>query len=438
MQQIKSQRGAAMLFFIIFFVMASSALTFLLSRSVGTDSYLVSSLASSKQAYFTAESALEDIVLRIMRSESMGPIYVLNDGVLGSATTTVVHDLTEDIYTIRSVSQVGRTTRTGLVELSTGAGSAFNYGIQTGNGGFVISNSGSITGNAFSNGSVLGSGSSVIRGDVISAGPTGLVSGVHATGSVWTNTLDDSLVETDAYYNAVGVPSVVNGTRYTPVATTTPPESLPISDVTIDAYKQEIIDTGTIIPLSSCTAGEYLIDSDTTIGNVKIECDLRIRKTGASTVVTLTDSIWVAGNIDMEQGPILQVDPGLSKRSVQIIADNPLDRLTSSKISIRNSTEFRGSGHPSSIVMVLSQNNSSELGGTETAIDIAQSSNGDLILYAGHGKVEIGNSIYLKSVTAHLTDIGNNSDVTYDTGLTSVLFTGGPGGGYVISDWFQQ
>ena len=438
MKEIKSQKGAAMLFFIVFFVMASGALTFLLSRSTGSDSFIVSSLASSKQAYFTSESALEDIVMRIMSNESMGPVYVLNDDVLGRATTTVVYNFTDDVYTIQSVAKVGRTTRVGIVELSAGDGTAFNYGLQTGNGGFVISNSGSITGNAFSNGSVAGSGSSVIRGDVISSGPTGLVSGVHATGSVWTNTLDDSLIEGDAYYNAVGSPSVVNGTRYTPVATTTNPEALPIPDTEIDSWKQEIIDTGTIIPATSCTAGEYLIDSDTSIGNVKIECDLRIRKTGASTVVTLTGSVWVAGNIDFEQGPRIQVDPGLGKRSVQIIADNPSDRLTSSQVSIRNSTEFAGTGHPSSIIMVVSQNESSELSGPETAIDIAQSSNGDLILYAGHGKIQIGNSIYLKSVTAHLIDIGNNSDVVYDTGLTSVLFTGGPGGGYVITDWVQK
>jgi hypothetical protein len=190
--------------------------------------------------------------------------------------------------------------------------------------------------------------------------------------------------------------------------------------------------------VASCSGGWYEINTDTTIGNLKVECNLRIRKSGVSTVVTLTGPIWVVGNIEFDQGPRLVVSPSLGRRSVQIIADNPANRLTSSKISIRNSTEFIGSGHSASFIMVLSQNNSAELGGVEVAIDIGQSSNGALLLYSGHGLISIGNSIFLKSVTGYKTSIGNNSNVVYDTGLANVLFTGGPGGGYVIRSWYQE
>ena len=165
---------------------------------------------------------------------------------------------------------------------------------------------------------------------------------------------------------------------------------------------------------------------------------MEIKKTGPSTIVTLTGPVWVTGNITMSSGPTLKIDPALGKRSVQIIADNPSDRLNSSKITISNSTNFIGSGHPSSFIVVVSQNNAAELGFAGTAIDVGQSSNGALLLYSGHGKVVIGNQIYLKSVSGYHIDIGNNSDITYDTGLSNVLFTGGPGGGYVISDWYQQ
>ena len=436
MKLIKQNSGAAMLFFMLFFVVASSAMTFLLSRSSGSDIYLLSSIASSKQAYITAESALEDVVVRTMNGDSVSAITTLGE-VSGIATTTVTYDNVSDTYIIKSTAKVGRTTKISLVELSPGAGTAFNYGLQSGNGGFTLTNSASITGNAFSNGSVVGQGSSMIYGDVISAGPTGLISKISATGSAWSNTLDDSVIQGDAHYNVVGVPSTVNGTRYTPF-TVIDPEPLPIPDSEIELYKTDVENDGSIIPASSCTDGKYVIDSDTTIGNVKIECDLEIKKTGASTIVTLTGTVWVAGNITFSSGPTIRISPTISRRSVYIIADNPANRLTSSKISVSNSTQFIGGGHASSFIMLTSQNNSAESGGSETAIDVGQSSSGALLLYAGHGKVVIGNQIYLKSVSGYHIDIGNNSNIIYDTGLTSVLFTGGPGGGYVISDWYQE
>ena len=425
-----------MLFFVLFFVVVSTALTTLLSRSITSDLFVVNSLNSSKQAYITSESALEDVVLRVMNGDPVGATTTLSS-ISGIATTTVIYDSTNDIYTIKSMTKVGRSNRVNIVELTAGAGTSFNYGLQSGNGGFTLTNSASITGNAFSNGSVVGQGSSLIKGDVISAGPSGNISKITATGSVWSNTLDDSVVTKDAHYNVVGVPSVVNGVRYTPF-TVIDPAPLPIPDSEIDGWKTGVQNTGTIIPASACTAGTYTINSNITIGNVKIECNLEIKKTGPSTIVTLTGPVWVTGNITMSSGPTLKIDPALGKRSVQIIADNPSDRLNSSKITISNSTNFIGSGHPSSFIVVVSQNNAAELGFAGTAIDVGQSSNGALLLYSGHGKVVIGNQIYLKSVSGYHIDIGNNSDITYDTGLSNVLFTGGPGGGYVISDWYQQ
>ena len=425
-----------MLFFIMFFIVAASALTFMLSRSASSDMFLVSSLVSAKQAYLTAESGLEDVVLRTINGDPVAATTTLSS-LVGVATTSVTYNNVTDIYTIRSAAKVGRTNKIDLVELSAGAGTTFNYGLQAGNGGFELVNSASITGNAFANGEIEGQGSSMIYGDVISAGPSGAIREITATGTVWANTLDDSVIYGDAYYNVVADPSTVNGTRHTPF-TVIDPIPLPIPDSEIDEWETTIQNTGTIIPATSCVSGEYLIDTNTTLGNVKIECNLRVRKQGASTTLTLTGPIWVTGNVIFEQGPIIEVSSTLGRRSVQIIADNPSNRLTSSKFSIGNSTQFVGSGHASSFIMLVSQNNAAETGSSDEAIDISQSSNGDLILYAAHGSVDINNQIHLRSVTGYQIEIGNSSNITYDTGLNSVLFTGGPGGGYVISDWYQE
>lgn len=430
------ENGAALLFFVIFFVLISSTLTLVLSRTAFSDLAMSVSLQYSKQAYITGESALEDVVFKMMSGNLVSGTTTLTT-LSGIATTSVTYDSANDVYIVRSFAKTGRANKVSVVVLEPGLGSAFNYGLQTGNGGFSLTNSASIIGNAFSNGTVVGQGSSLIRGDVISAGPTGLIQKITATGTAWANTLDQSTISGDAHYNLVGSPSTVGGTRYTPT-TVIAPAALPILDAEVEEWKTDIQNTGTIIPASACTAGVYKISSNTTLGNIKFECDLEIKKTSSSVVVTLTGPVWVTGNIEFLGGPTMQVSPALGRKSVQIIADNPTNRLTSSQAYIRNGTQFIGSGHPSSFIMVLSQNNSAETGGTQIAIDIGQSSNGALLVYAGHGLIEIGNSIFLRSVTGYKTNIGNNSEVSYDTGLANVLFTGGPGGDYNIRDWYQE
>ena len=122
---------------------------------------------------------------------------------------------------------------------------------------------------------------------------------------------------------------------------------------------------------------------------------------------------------------------------MQFIADNESNRTTSSKIEVRNATDFFGSGDDRSYVMLLSMNESAELGGTETAISVAQSANGDVLVYAGSGLINIGNNIDLREVTAYQIEVSNGSSITYESGLASLLFTSGPGGGYVIESWQQ-
>jgi hypothetical protein len=80
-------------------------------------------------------------------------------------------------------------------------------------------------------------------------------------------------------------------------------------------------------------------------------------------------------------------------------------------------------------------NNDAENSGSATAIDLAQSANGKVLVYAPHGRVAMGNSISLKEVTAHQIDINNGAQVIYESGLMSLLFTGGAGGGFSIADW---
>lgn len=440
LSKIHTKKGAAMMVFLVFFVLVSSSLALLLARSIFSDFRMLGTLGASKQSYLVAEASAEDVAMRyIYGVYSFDATETLSFGG-ANATTTSVEDVTDEEIDIDSVATLGGRVRKSRIVLALGAGNSFNYGLQAGNGGITMANSAGVVGNVYANGPVVGGGSSFIRGDVVSAGPSGLISQVHATGSSWSNTLDDSLIELEAHYNLIGSPSTVNGTRTTPYpnqATT----SLPISTTTIQEWKDAVITYGTVIQSTDaeCLSGTYTIDDPATIGYLKVECDLDIVDTGSpATVVTLTGPVWVEGNISFTSGPDIEVDSSLGRRSAQFIADNESDRVTSSRIEIRNSTNFSGTGDPRSLVLLLSQNESASLGGTEEAITISQSANGDVMMYSNYGLVSLKNNIDLKEVTAYHIEIGNNADVYYDEGLKNQLFTSGPGGAYVLTNWQES
>ncbi|MEK7639252.1 MAG: hypothetical protein AAB388_03785 [Patescibacteria group bacterium] len=435
------QSGAAMLLFVLFFAFAASAMMFALNQSIFADLSDFNQLVRSKQSMLASESGAEDVVYRLVFGTfSVGNTEVLS--LLGvGATTTTAYDSVADVYTITSQATKDTVVRKSEAVLSIGAGSAFNYGLQAGNGGITLSNGSDIYGNVYSNGPVIGAGTATIFGDIVSADAGGLIQTISATGSVFANTIDHIDADGDAHYNVqigTNAQNPVGGIRYTP-ATNQPLVPLPIDDATVDTWKQSIIDYGTTITAADplCLSGTYTIDTNVTIGYLKVECNLDIKKTGASTIVTLDGPIWVQGNLSFTQGPTLQVDPALGRRSVQMIADDPSNRLTSSQIEIRNSTNFAGSGDSRSYIMLLSMNESASVSGSEIAINVSQSANGDVLAYAGNGLIEIGNNIDLREVTGYQIDVANGSSITYESGLASLLFTSGPGGGYVLDDWQQ-
>mgnify|MGYP003343766782 FL=1 len=86
-------------------------------------------------------------------------------------------------------------------------------------------------------------------------------------------------------------------------------------------------------------------------------------------------------------------------------------------------------------MLFRSQNDSAENGGSNSAIDIDNNILGDVLVYAGHGAIEMENNASLKEVTGYKIRIKNNAQVIYETGLASLLFTSGPGGGYEIESW---
>lgn len=419
----KNETGQTALLVSVLFTVVSTTIVVNLISPILKEVRETGDFFRSKTGYYLAEASLEDVLFRIQKSKQVGTTEVLY--LNGSFATTTVSDILgkKEISSQGSVSKGFRRVK---VSLDTGVGTAFFYGIQAGKGGFEMENSSVVNGNIYANGPVEGNNSAIIHGDVVSSGPSGLIDGVHSTSSAYANTIKDSIIDKDAYYQTK-INTTVGGISY-PGSADQPTTTLPISDSQIDDLESDALSGGTYT--SPCP---YNITNDITIGPKKINCDLNI---SGDPTITLNGNLWVSGNIDIQNTAILQVGPGLSGKSVSIIADNPLNRTTSSKIILQNSTQYIGNGI-NSYIMMISRNNSSELGGGEVAIDVKNSVTGKLLAYSNHGEITLQNSMSLKEVTAYKLHLKNTATVNYESGLQNILFSSGPGGGYEITSWSE-
>ena len=382
-------------------------------------------LIDSKKSYFLSEAGVEDVAYRIINKKLYGNEEVLNlDGFFATTTTTSVSGTEKEISSLSNFMSAARKVKS---ILSTDIGISFSYGVQVGAGGLDMDNTSSVEGNVYSNGQIDGENKNEVNGDIVSAGPSGLINNVHTTGSAYAHTISGSQIGKNAYYQHIS-DTTVTGISF-PESTDQEANSLPITDSMISEWETGAAAGGTIS--SPCPSGAYTIDSSTTLGPIKIDCNLKIK---GDPTITLLGNVWVVGSIEMENTAIIKLDPSLSGQSVVIIADKPTNRSESSDITLQNSVQFQDSG-TGGYILLVSQNNSAETGGDEEAIEIKNSVSGQLLLYAGHGEIQMENSANLREVTGYKIHLKNSAKVVYETGLADLLFESGPSGGYSISSW---
>lgn len=427
--------GAAMMIIVLFFVFISLTILIGIIAPTIQEFKIASTAFSSKNSYFLSESGAEDVMYRFKNSKQVGASETLS---LNGGTTNIVINSTSTGKQIISTGNINNFIRKVETNFILGTGISFHYGVQAGNGGFNLSNSSSVTGNIHSGGPIVGAGN-FIYGDAVSAGATGLIKGVHVTGSAYSHVLGASSpstqVDKDAYYTSITPNVTVVGIKY-PNSTDQATADLPISDDQINTWKSDAEAGGT---LSSSACDSYsastntcTISSSMTLGPVKIPFNLLIKS--SSGVLTVAGPLWVTGNITTQTGPTIRMSSSLGATNVAIIADNPSDRISSSIIEIGQSTSFQGSGSQGSFVFMISQNNSAENGGSVDAIAMNQGASA-LVAYASHGQITLSQSVSLKEVTAYKIVLTQSANVTYDTGLPSTIFATGPSGGYDILSW---
>lgn len=427
----RANRGIAIITAVIFFVVISTAVVVGLSAPVVREYVTSRDFEKSKGAYYLSEAGSEDAIYRIKRSKTISAQEVIFLG--GNTATTTITTISSVQKSVNSLGDILSNTRRVKSTLTTSSGASFSFGVQAGEGGVTLLNNSTITGSLFSVGPIVG-GNNVVTGTVIAGGTTGLngsINGIINQGgsSMYAGTIEHSTISGSAYCNSS---LDINRTCQTLTPQTAAP--FPITEANIQDYETAAAAGGSV----TCVNGKYLITDDITIGPKKIPCNLEIRGAGSGNgpVVTLTGPIWVAGNIELDKALTIRVEPSLVGQSIVIVADNPENRITSSKITTENNnTIFTGAPGGNSWIMLISENNSASLSGSERAITLYNGAIGDLLVFSRLGSISIQNNSSVKEVTGYKIVLENNANVTYATGLENLLFTSGPGGTWTVQDW---
>ena len=316
------------------------------------------------------------------------------------------------------------------VKLAISSGASFNLGMQVGAGGFTVDSNTDLYGSLYSNGAISSTSNFEVLGDAISAGPSGLIHDAQVTGNAYAHSITNSNIDGDAYYYTNKTGTSVDGTSY-PNSLDQPIIPLPITEETIDGWEAQAA-----VNVTNCS-GTLNLSGTITIGPRQYTCNVTIN---SNSTITLAGPIWVIGNFTNNSNLNINISSTQSGKTIPIIADNPANRTTSSKII--NSGNFDANGYgANSYVMLLSRNNSAELGGAQEAITNNSNMNdqggGDLILYAGQGMIKINSNTDVNQLTGYKVDVNSNFDLVYQLGLANLIFTSGPGGTWDITNWLE-
>lgn len=168
---IQSTKGQAMIVATIFFLVVSLTILLGVANPIIRQAQTVRNFTASRNSYFLSEANTEDILYRLKNRLSVGTAQTLTLG--GYSSTAIITDVSGG-KVITSTANWDSYVRNISAQISAGVGTAFNYGVQVGNGGVVMSNNSGINGNMYSNGNVTGGSGSFVTGSVFAANSSAL------------------------------------------------------------------------------------------------------------------------------------------------------------------------------------------------------------------------------------------------------------------------
>lgn len=383
----------------------------------------------SVQAYYAAEAGIEDSLLRLNKGMDFSKT---NNFTVGDGTATIeIADLIGGSRTVTSKGDLSnRIRRIRVIRAMTTEKASFHYGAQAGEGGIDMEANSVIHGNVFSNGTirgVTGNRSATIENTAIIAKSgnkiINLTVGSGLPDEVRVHTCDDSTINGDLYYVSGGSSNcTVNGGTTKELPNDIELADMPISDDQITNWKNEAVDGGT-------ESVEHVVIAKETeyLGPKKIDANLIIED---KAIVILTGTLWVTGNITVENGATIRLDASYGSTSGVIVADGI--------ITAENGAILEGSGAKGSYLLLLTTNNS---GATDPNIPpdtyavYAKNNTQGAIFYASNGLIRLRNNINIREATGYRLYLDNNAEITYEVGLIDTLFSSGPGGSWEILEW---
>ena len=240
------------------------------------------------------------------------------------------------------------------------------------------------------------------------------------------NTITQSWIDGDAYYQTIDDKTTVSGTKY-PDSPDPATKDLPISYAQIQDWEEAAAAGGVI-------SGNHAPEEGATLGPIKIEGDLTFPSNSTDNPVIITGSVWVTGKILASNNAGIKLKSGLES-GYPIIADDPADQVNFGKIELNNNVITTDSTKGGKLLFI-STNNS--LNADNPAIYLHNNVNVDnpqSIIYTLNGLIVVENNAEFIEVTGYAIRLENNAKIVYQEGLINSNFSSGPGGGWEIVSW---
>jgi Tfp pilus assembly protein PilX len=251
----------------------------------------------------------------------------------------------------------------------------------------------------------FGSGSSQIEGATIS-------------GIAKADSIENTDVGSDAYYQTLTGGSTVGGVSY-PGSPTPPPVPLPISSSTIAQWKADAL-SGGVINGDCGTGGVAGCDTfPLTLGPRKINGNLQV---DGGQSLKVSGTLHVTGTVEVSNNSNVQCDIGYDSNSCIIIADG--------SINVSSNGVLDGSGVEGSFIMLLTTikncydgaSGGSGCTSSNSGIDVGNNVSGALF-YSTDSKVQISNNATVTAVVGYMLDLSNGTHVIYDSKIANLSFS---------------
>lgn len=416
----KSQQGFIALYMVILIMSTALIIIGSISSIIQKQQKMIKNIVRSSQAYYYAETGIEDALIRLKNNINLSSDYSFNfDN--NNKMSVVISDIIGGIKTISvEGNNFNRIRKIDAVYKISSDEVNFFYGVQVGDGGMFLGNNAVVHGNVFSNGSVVSLfGKGYIDDSIVVARNWNLMQGLVVGQDASAFSCINCSISGNLTYNQDGVAwdCDVDG-NINIQSEEIQAQDMPISESQINEWKQEITDAGVIY-------GNYSLGNNEqqSLGPIKIDGNLTLNN---GSILTLTGNILVSGNLIINNTAQIKLDSGFYGLNSGIV-------IVEGKTNVQAGAILIGTGDPGSYLMILSTN-SEKYNVFYPAIKINNNSQG-AIFYASDGLVVIKNNARLREVIAYHILLENNAEVNYESGLQNVNFSSGTGGSWKLKSW---